>query len=709
METIEIELEDGTRIEVSKDFLDASEDEQAAFLQEVMQAQRDDSSVGERATGGDGETRNPLRAALGSAGKVAGNVASALDFGIDAASVAISPSVYRGMVSKEGREHDRQVAQAMMDDPSLNRQQAIEKLGLAPHPSVAAAGKIAERPNIFQSFEEVTEDYSRSMGRYVPGMTMKEIREAAASGKPLRALGGAAEMAAGGAIAGAPEAAMFLTGPTAAVQLAGQIEDGSQARAANQGREDVRLTDVLATAPAEAANAAMSRFGLRASGPAAVLARETGTGVAQGSLSDASQTIGTEEGFDLERNIDRGLEGGLAGLGGSGTRIAGARGKDAIDNRFLGLRLKDLENPERLRVLNIERKAVGDIVQRLEEARAMGQDVTMAHNGTHAARTLAEEAANDFQTVVESLKKVGAVPRGRLADEDGLPSPVRTHFDLLQQGGKNAKNSQRIILREQMEAIDSLDAPESVKQTLRDQIDYIQSLSNAGIKARQVSGPVASTMESLAGIAGHGVGFELGKPAGKTGSFSTAVAAQRGLSNVARQVGSNVDRFFGNTEPDIVRKAGMIDRALNKRGVAESTLNVSKDLADVMSLSEKGREFVNETELEAMAQFPDTVGQFGSPRLKTMQKEREITAGETLAAINDLHNEGVLTPAMVRELLTTGGDKMDYELFGLIESQIAVKAEESRRGVKTDLVSKMGAAAQQREDRFDQWRKTRDQ
>jgi len=722
METIKIELEDGTIVEVSKDFLDAPEDEQAKFIDAVLAMKNNDRTPGEKAQQQQHTTRNPIAGFMGSAFRAAGNVAETVDAFEDTVQTAVRPNFYRAALSPEQREYYRQAAELMRSDPNMTIRGVRERLGA--DPAKHYADQVAELPGVGSTAAGALNGISASFGSYAPGIGGKEIIDAAKGGRPLQALRGAAELAIGGGIAGAPEGAMFLHPATARIQMASAVGGSARARAANDGGREADALDVAAVLPAEVANAIMARGALtKAKGAGAVVGAEAGTGVLQGALSDSAQTIGTETGFDVERSAARGLEGGLEGLGGGLGLAASSHLQQSETRRMERRYLGDLNDPKRQRKLAIQKKVVDDIDGLLASERQAGGNPSMAHNGTHAARTLAEKAYKDYSGVIEGLQESGKVPKGFMRDTDGDLISLRTHFELLGDGGRNAKNSQRLMLTEQKEAIDRIkDIGPVARQALKDKLTYIEELSHAGIKARQVSGPIANTLETTGNLLGHALGFELGSGMGKTGSFGAALATSNVLGVGARQLGAVGDRILGNSTPDLVRRRDMIEGAMEARNIPEANINLLKTFGPLFAekpkagiplssltpeqaqalmprLSRTAQDKIAEevqatpdaevtlsagelARVKAMTRGTDPGKIMGSPRMKTVQEYNpHLSAQQAYNALDNLHATKVISDGVYDRMIEFSDDKLDSDLYFAMEQLIDSRADDLARGL----------------------------
>ena len=676
METIEIELEDGTVLEVSKDFLAASPEEQETFLRDVTGVQR---TPAER----EQNTTDDILAGLGSSALRLGS--RALEFGEragDALAVYTEPEVLRETLKANANPLDREQANRAQQ---LLNERIVEPRG--------PIGRLAD----------TLSDTADEIGRYRGRTSAGDVIDAFQEGRPIQGTLAAARVGVGNAVANAPEFLPYLNPATAFAQAGLNVDESAEARAANDGREEATLGDRAVVAPAEAANAALSRLGVRIpvpQGATGVLARagiEAATGQVQGQLSDAAQTVGTETGFDLGRNFERGLEENLTGLaGGSLAQLPVEGGRSLVrsaDERRVG----EL-TPERTRVLQIEQRATQDILDHMNFLQEQGHQVSLEQDGTRSARTLARRASREYQTALRDLQKVGRVRNSLLTDEDGFNNALEGHFEQLSQAGSDARNLQALPLEEHLAAIDSIDAPDSVKQSLRDQVDYIQSLSGAGIRLRQRSGPAASVLGTYLGILGHAGGFEAGSGAGKTAAFTGATASSNVASNFGRALGNRIDTLTGQSTPDIARDHNIRTRVLAREGLEAAQLDLPGALSSISRQARRRDRSDAIEEYRAMRDNPDTSNVFGSTRLKTIQEHKDLRAGEQLDAIESLISKQVIPADVAAELFVVDpGQSMDRDLFRVLERAIAEEAYSARRG-ESGLDTRRSSALRKRID-----------
>ncbi|MEM6746770.1 MAG: hypothetical protein AAF608_05050 [Pseudomonadota bacterium] len=656
METIEIELEDGTVLEVSKDFLDATPEDQEAFLREVTGTPSTPAAQQENTT-------SDILTGLGSSSlRLLSNVA---DFG-----------EFTGDLLTYDNPLEVDLLNAIgLDDEGRQEMRAREQANFEAK---------RDHQGLLARMARGLDDSADKMGRYQGETTGGDVIDAFRGGRPLEGLAAAGRVGAGGAITSAPEALPYLNPLTAVAQGLQNVGDTAEARAVNDGREQAELSDLMVAAPAEAANTALSRIGLRVpvgQGVTGTLGRtavEGLTGTAQGAISDTAQTLGTETGFDLERTAERALEEGLTGTAGGAAFQGAAETGRTLSRRADEQRMGEM-TPERARVMQIEERATQDIQSHLGFLQEQGQNVSLEVHGTQSARTLARQATNEYLQAVRDLKKVGKVKRGPLTDDDGFQASLETHFDQLMDAGRNAKNMQALPLEDHISAIDALSVPDSVKASLRDQVTYIQALSDAGVKIRQRSGPIGSTLRTFGGIIGHAGGFEAGANQGKTPAFAGATAGSTVLGNLGGAVGSRLDAMLGQSAPDITRDQAIRQRMLAREGLDAAELDLASSVGPYSREAAEQRRIDRVQNIIDMKTDRDSTGRVGSPRLKEIQQHQDITAGETLEAIKTLTRSGELDKATARDLLYSQA-RMDDDDFYKVQDLIGVEARLAREG-----------------------------
>lgn len=189
--------------------------------------------------------------------------------------------------------------------------------------------------------------------------------------------------------------------------LSGQMAD---ARAKNDFREDATVEDLLKAAPGALTMALMERFGARgaiglddaavtavtelpkAAGKAAV--KEAGTEFAQESVQYATETAGTETGFDKDEMLEAGLQGAVVGGGVGGAVRTGTGAAELAVNA--GNRPAPDSTPAPAPVRRVSPGTIRDTdIAQIEPETETGPEVTQNPDPENSVTSIPTKRAGD--------------------------------------------------------------------------------------------------------------------------------------------------------------------------------------------------------------------------------------------------------------------------------------------------------------------------